>query len=193
MMSNPIALAFSLVLTAALSACATSTPYQVNSKAGFASGGYSETKLEPNRFRVTFSGNTSTPRERVDDYLLFRAAELTLAQGFDTFTIADRYTDRDARSEVIPDPFYRPFYSPRPIYARVNGQIVIVGWDSFYSDPFWDRPRWGDEVRTVEKFRSSAEIVMTRGPKAQSDPDAFDAHAVVENLGPRIQRPPVKP
>ncbi len=191
MMSKSIALALSLTFTAALSACVTSTPYQLNSKA--ASGGYSETKLEPNRFRVTFSGNTSTPREKVDDYLLFRAAELTLAQGFDTFTIADRHTDRDARSELIPDPFYRPFYSPRPIYARVNGQIVIVGWDSYYSDPFWDRPRWGDEVRTIEKFRSSAEVVMTHGPKAQGDPAAFDARAVVENLGPRIQRPPVKP
>ena len=66
MMSKPIVLALSLALTAALSACVTSTPYQVISKTGLASGGYSETKLEPNRFRVTFSGNTSTPRERAD-------------------------------------------------------------------------------------------------------------------------------
>src|SRR5207244_551111 len=90
----------------ALAACETATPYQPNVPGQAASGGFSETRLEPGRFRVTFSGNSLTSRETVEGYLLYRAAELTLAQGFDTFTIVDRHTDRDARTYVEPSPLY---------------------------------------------------------------------------------------
>ena len=45
------------------------------------------------------------------------------------------------------------------------------------------------DIRTIEKFEATAEIVMRRGAKPADDPVAFDARAVLENLGPRIQRP----
>ena len=74
----------------ALSACATETAYQ---PAGPNSdGGYSEQQIESNRVRISFSGNSLTDRETVENYLLFRAAELTLQQNKDYFIIADRAT-----------------------------------------------------------------------------------------------------
>jgi hypothetical protein len=45
------------------------------------------------------------------------------------------------------------------------------------------------DVSTVEKFTASAEIVLGKGPKRADDAETFDARAVIENLGPRIQRP----
>lgn len=45
------------------------------------------------------------------------------------------------------------------------------------------------DIRTIEKFEATAEIVMRRGPKSADDPAAFDARAVLESLGSRIQRP----
>jgi hypothetical protein len=36
---------------------------------------------------------------------------------------------------------------------------------------------------------ASAEIVLGKGPKPAGDTETFDARAVIENLGPRIQRP----
>jgi hypothetical protein len=48
------------------------------------------------------------------------------------------------------------------------------------------------DVRTVENFEASAEIIAHKGVKPASDPRAFDAHAVVENLKPRIQYPAAK-
>jgi len=60
----------------ALSACATETAYQ---PAGPNSdGGYREQQIESNRVRISFSGNSLTDRETVENYLLFRAAELTV-------------------------------------------------------------------------------------------------------------------
>ena len=67
-----------------IAACATPTPYQpIGARGTGASGGFSDVRLAENRYRVTFAGNSLTTRERVETYLLYRAAELTVQQGFD--------------------------------------------------------------------------------------------------------------
>jgi len=66
-----------------LSGCATS--YQ---QKGF-TGGYSETQLAPDVFRVNFQGNGYTSSERAQDFALLRAAELGLEKGFKYFALLD--------------------------------------------------------------------------------------------------------
>jgi hypothetical protein len=183
--------AVAVALAAGLAACATPTPYQPNVRGQAASGGFSELRLEPNRFRVNFQGNTLTSRETVEGYLLFRAAELTLENGFDWFTIVDRATERDARTYVEPDPLYRPWYGSsygfwRPSWRYYGRGFGWRTWDPFWGDPFWANRM---DVRTVERFEASAEVVMGKGPKPADDVRAFDARAVAENLRPRIQYP----
>lgn len=185
------ALAAVAALALALSACATATPYQPNVPGQTVKGGYSEIRLEPDRYRVTFSGNSLTSRETVEGSLLFRAAELTVAQGYDWFSIVDRHTDRDVRTYVEPDPLYRPWYGPaypywHPSWRYYGGGFGWRTWDPYWGDPFWaDRM----DVRTVERFEATAEILMYKGAKPTGDARAFDARAVMENLGPRMQRP----
>ncbi len=180
----------SLALAGLLSACATATPYQPNLPGQAVSGGYSEQRVEANRFRVNFSGNSLTSRETVEGYLLFRAAELTVQEGYDWFAVVDRNTEADRRTYVERDPLYSPWYGPsygywRP-YWRYYGGFGWRTWDPWWGDPFWaDRM----DVRTVTKFEASAEIVMNRGAKPADDPRAFDARAVIANLGPRVTRP----
>ena len=64
-----------------LSACSTS--YQNN---GW-SGGYSETRLDDNVFKVSFRGNAYTGKERTEDFILLRSAELTLENGYAYFSV----------------------------------------------------------------------------------------------------------
>ena len=45
------------------------------------------------------------------------------------------------------------------------------------------------DVTTIQNFEASAEIVTHKGAKPPGDQRAFDAHAVVANLGPKIQYP----
>lgn len=180
-------------LSAGLAACATPTPYQPNLKGQSAAGGYSEIRVEPNRFRVNFAGNSLTTRETVEGYLLFRAAELTVQNGYDWFTVVDRDTDKQSRTYVEPDPFYRPWYGSygfwRPSWRYYGRGYGWRGWDPFWGDPFWaDRV----DVRTIERYEASAEIVMQKGPKPEADPKAFDARAVIDNLRPRVQYPQPK-
>ena len=56
-LSGPIV---ALALLAGLSACATATPYQPNLPGSAVSGGYSEMRVEPDRWRVSFADRKST-------------------------------------------------------------------------------------------------------------------------------------
>jgi hypothetical protein len=158
-----------------LAACATATPYQpaVSDRYGF-----EEQRIEANRVRITFRGNTLTERETVENYLLYRAAEVTLQNGMDYFIVADRDTEEHSRLQG--SPLYPRFgydywyYSPRR------------GWSPWY-DPFWGEPA---SYREVTRYEAVAEIAMFSGPKPSDDPDAFDAREVQANLQSRIVRPP---
>ncbi|HRD45625.1 MAG TPA: hypothetical protein PLF78_03985 [Caulobacter sp.] len=182
------ALAGLLVAATMLTACATATPYQPNVPGQSVSGGFSESRLETNRFRVSFAGNSLTSRETVERYLLYRAAEVTVGEGYDWFTLVERDTDRKARTYVDP-PSYGPYGAYgwwRPSWRYYGPTWGWRRWDPWYGDPFWaDRM----DVRTIEKFEATAEIVLGRGAKPADDPRAFDAHDVMANLGPTIQRP----
>lgn len=156
-----------------LAACQSGpTPYQP--AAGY-SRGYSETKLEDTRYRISFKGNNLTDRETVENYMLFRAAELTVQSGYDTFTVVSRDTDKDSSTRRVGG-----FYGPRFSYMYFSPRWGWVGaWD-----PFWTSDRYD----TVTRYEAFAEIVMSKGPKG-SDPNAFDARQVQQNLASAIQRP----
>lgn len=178
-LTTPVA---ALVLAAALAGCATTTAYQPRTQQS--AEGYSDTRLEDNRYRISFAGNTVTSRETVETYLLYRAAELTLAQGFDTFLVADRHTDAKTRT-LDADPWRGPYGGWRPDWNFYYG--FGFGWD-----PYWPDYRLSlhhRETMTVEKFKAQAEILMVKGPKDPADPKAFDARSVLANLGPKVVRP----
>jgi hypothetical protein len=174
---KPVLLATAAALT--LSACATATPYGpagVNSRFG-----YSDQRVDADRYRVSFAGNSVTSREQVEMALLLRAAEVTAENGFDWFSTVNRATDRDVRLQGIPDPFYRDRYSPfwGPSWRYQRGGLWSPWGDPFGRD---------FDVREIDRFEASAEIVMGRGAKPAGDPNAFDAREVIQNLGPRVTR-----
>ena len=79
-----------------MAACSSTTTYQPAEKRG--GYGYTETELGKDRYRVTFTGNTVTDKETVNDYALLRAAELTLQQGYDWFQLVNRDTESKSRT-----------------------------------------------------------------------------------------------
>jgi len=170
---------------ALLTGCATPTPYQPLGAGGSrASGGYSNVRIAPNRYMVSFAGNSLTSRERVETYLLYRAAELTVEQGYDGFSIVERATDRNVETRVYRDPFsYGRYRWWRPSW-RYRGSFGWRRWDPWFGDPFWAD---SIDVQTVQNFEANAEIVMFRGQR--SDDKSFDAREVLANLGPSIETP----
>ncbi len=175
-----------------LGACASATPYQ---PARDNARGYSEQQIERDRWRVSFSGNSLTDRETVETYLLYRAAELTAQQGYDTFRVVRRKTDEDTRvvATGFHDPFYSgfhcnyAFYGPQGRYYQPYQRFYRAGYRGYY-DPFG----YGfgpSEYREITRYEANAEISLDRGPKPAGDASVFNAEDVLVNLAGRIQRP----
>lgn len=95
MFRTAICLAFLLV------GCATG--YQTNSGGlfGLGGGGYSETQLSENVWRVHFAGNDDTSEERAGDFTLLRAAELMLQNGYPYFAVAASDSSPEANMSTM--------------------------------------------------------------------------------------------
>lgn len=180
-------------LPLALAGCATvgSTPYQPVSASNPAAGGFTDQKLAEGRYSVTFAGNRLTSRETVESYLLYRAAELTLEQGYDWFAIVDKQMEHRVDREIVPDPLYDPWFASDYRYWRPYWRYYVpgTGWRSWY--PYNGDPFWASRVQTQtsDRYEASAEIRMGRGAMPSTDLRAFDAHDVIARIGPSVQRP----
>jgi len=150
--------------------CATATPYQP-AKKGL---GYAEQRLESTRYRITYTGNSATPRESVENYVMYRAAEVTLNNGYDWFVIADQVTRTD----------------PRKSGGGTSGGVGLgFGGGS---------GNFGTGVSISlskmlggggEAYDAQMDILVNKGSKPADNPRAFDARQLKANLEGKIQRP----
>lgn len=197
----------SLLLTSVaviLSACATSTPYQAASAPG-GYDGFSQTMIENDRARITFGGNSLTDRETVENYMLYRAAELAIEKGFSTFTLTERDVEQNTRLQSTGSTFAAGFYDPyigysfyRPsygwsspyAYSRFGGFRNRRGFrNSAFYNGFYD-PFFNDfDVREITKYRATAEVKFGRGAYGSDKANVFKAREVLDNLGPTIIYP----
>lgn len=187
---------------ASLGACATATPYQAAQEG---QRGYQNQQIESNRWQISFSGNSLTDRQTVETYLLYRAAELTVQQGFDHFRVVQKETEASRTLMPIgfgPDPFYSGFACDFAFYGRgghrLRGHPRGFSRASFnrgfnspfgYRDPFWNGGGAYD-YREIVRYEATSEIIMGQGPKP-NDPAYFTASEVQANLSGTIVRPEV--
>jgi hypothetical protein len=165
--------AFALTLAAGLLAgCMTPSPYAARTEG--ARTGYTDRELTANRYRVTFTGNTVTPRETVESYLLLRAAEVTRAAGYTSFVFDTRNTQANQSYQTIPyGPPPDPFWGRRPGYWG--------GWGFAY-DPMVD-------VVVHTNYEAYAEIVLLTPEQAAKEPRAVNAADVIAHIGPDAAPP----
>jgi hypothetical protein len=156
-----------LVIAAALmlGACA-STPTVYGPAAGPQAVGFSELRIEPGRYRITFRGGPGAPPEQVSDYALLRAAELAVAEGYDWFRVTDRVL-----SQVAAD----------------NGPRVSIGTGS---SSFGRRSAVGVGLGTSfdlgggPSLAQTLEVLMGKGARPPGA-DIYDARAVSREIGAR--------
>lgn len=186
----------SLAVALVLSGCTTATPYQPYrpETARGVHGGYSDQELAADRYIVRFHGNELTSRDRVEGYMLYRSAELTLERGYDWFLAVDRHTEHDTRTYATPSPFYQPYYGPGYDYWRPSWRYYRRGYGWHDWHPGVGGQFWADQldVRTVESFEAQAEIILRRGTIPADEPRAMNARKIIADLGPMIERPHTK-
>ena len=186
--------------TLLVAGCATETRYRPATGQGFSRTGYSERRIEPNRFLVSFAGNSVTSRDTVERYLFFRSAELTLQNGYDYFVMADRDTNLRTRTYATPGigpgwgyggfgGYWGPswnFYGRGFGSRRFGGGFGYGGFGGFggFGNDF--------DIQTIDRFEATAEVVMRKGPIPRDNLRAFDARRVVDTVGPTVVLPDQK-
>jgi hypothetical protein len=88
-------------------------------------GGYSDTQLSDNMFRVSYYGNGYTGYEYVDDMALLRSADLALQNGFFFFEIMS-----DVSDETI-----ATYKTPTQAYSNGNTTNIYGGQTSYIKKP----------------------------------------------------------
>lgn len=157
--------ASAVLLALALTACAASpTPYQ---EAG-ENGGYAEQQLEADRYRVKFEGNPATPRETVEDFTLYRAAELTLQTGNDYFKVVSRDVEQVAGS-------VRGISPGIGIGIGGGSSNIGIGVSSIFGGG-----------RADYHYVSYLDIVVYEGEKPKDERDAYTALDVIERLKSKV-------
>ncbi|WP_083860240.1 hypothetical protein [Cupriavidus sp. BIS7] len=134
-------------------------------------GGFNETQLDTNIFRVSFRGNGYTRPERAEDLVLLRSAELTLTHGFTHFVIVD------AKSRVDQSSFTTPTQS----YTTAN--ITAVGNTAYGSA---HTTTTGGQTMVFSRPSTTNTVVAFAG-RPNVPGMVYDARMVCDSVGPKYK------
>jgi hypothetical protein len=161
------ALAAAVVL---LAGCQTAATYHARDARG--GTGYTDEQLAANRFRVTFTGNSATRRETVENYLLLRSAEVTLKAGYPYFEFDNRDTE-----------------------AKTTYHSDFVGWPGWRGRGWywhsWPYRDFASETSyPTTRYEAYAEIVLLTDDQGKKEPRSIRAQDVLDHIGPSAYAPP---
>ena len=137
-----------------LAACATPTHFQPSGGPGAV--GFSELRIEPGRYRVTFQGGPGAPEAQVQDYALLHAAVAGLADG------------------AVDDPEPVIAFGERQVGGMSFGRHSATGVGVGTGFPLSGGP----------SLQASLEVLMGRGPRPLGE-DVYDARGVRASIGGR--------
>ena len=149
-------------LALVLAACVTPTVYGPAGKGGV---GFVEQRITAERWRVSFRGGGGAPAGQVSDYALLRAAELTLANGYDWFRVENRYVEQTG---------YQGTSLGVGVGGASYGRHTGVGLGVSSGVPLNGGPQ----------LTSTLDISMGKGPRP-NDANVYDARDVQQHVGPR--------
>jgi hypothetical protein len=149
--------AAAVVIGAMVSLAACQTPYQ---EMGY-EGGVAAVPITNNTYRISARGNGFTDPTTVQDYVLLKAAEVTLASGNSYFTIVN---NRDATSSSV---------------GQTAGtfQTSVIGNTAFTTY---------NPGMTYNIVKPGEDLLIQVSTSAM--PGAFPAQEVFNNINPRVQR-----
>ena len=156
-----------LIVTAALILSGCSTAYQ---KQGF-SGGFDESQLAPNVWKISFRGNAKTTKSKAEEFTLLRSADLTIQNGFEYFVLADSSSDSSYSS------YTTPTSSTTTFNANTQGNNIsgIANTNTY-----------GGQTMHFSKPSTSNTVVMHK-EKPEVQGMIYDARFICNSLGAKYQ------
>lgn len=148
-------------------------------------------KLGAARFQLTVAGHAFTTRQAIEQYLAFRAAQLTQDQGYQWFG----FVQHRAKGDKVPAPKRDPAgpsYSFRleyfqPVWRyKTKASPAWKSWSPFSGAAFWAD---GVDPKTITDFSLTADIQLHKGQVQGDDPLDFDAGALSDYLINQVEPP----
>ena len=143
------------------------------------------------RYHLVVKGHTFTSRDAIEKYLLYRAAELTLDQHDNWFTLIETRAKGDTAPPSKPDmeglrfSFRMPYWRPAWRY-KTTGNAAWMSWSPFSGAAFFAD---GKDPKTISDFEASADIVVHKGQMDDTQPLAFEAGALSDLLINQVSPP----
>ncbi|MEA4848386.1 MAG: hypothetical protein VB106_14240 [Clostridiaceae bacterium] len=160
---------FLLTLCLLITACASS--YK---KIGIG-GGYDETILAPNQYRISFRGNGYTSMERAKDYAMLRCSEVTIQNGYRYFIITNDDSYKKQYSIYIPGETYTEYSSTSHGKLQRNGDFRL---DTKGQATTVTTPGYSENI-----VKPKAVFIVLAFKDAQEAPrGAFDAYFLSQSL-----------
>ncbi|MGE0741008.1 MAG: hypothetical protein AB7O98_06665 [Hyphomonadaceae bacterium] len=168
-------------LTLLVCGCASTGAYRAQTAES--ADGYSERRLDEAHWRIEYVGEASASQDRVESFLLYRAAELTVTSGYDWFMPAEHVLEEE--TEVVvevsrglePSPVWRPMW-------RHRKRFFWSDWMPAGAEPPPDSPQPAPTgARTITRFAAREDITMGRGAAPAG---AFNAREVMALLAPTV-------
>jgi len=154
------------IAAASLAACATPTAFAPAGPSASASG-FWDSRIEENRFRVSYRGGSGAPATLVQEYALLHAADLTVANGFDWFQVIGRF------GEATP--------------ANSGGSLSVGGASGGYGRRSYSGAGVGFNIPLGggPQLTETLEVLMGKGVRPTTGPAAYEARDVQRSLRTR--------
>lgn len=166
----------SLIVSFALAACTSYTP-SGQGLAGFF-GGFNETPLAQDTYRINASGNAYTSRAKTNAIAMVRAAELAREKGYDKFLVLSFDEWSKVNTFVTDGRATTTSYGSATAYNFGNSVNVTGNTTSYttYSSP---------QVQTIEKPRTDI-VVKFVGIGDPAAENALSVDQILSEFGPRV-------
>jgi hypothetical protein len=154
-----------LAASALLTACA--TPY---GKYGIL-GGYTDSRIDENTFSISVDTNGFTNQQTTSMHALYRAAELTIENGFDFFVISNGANNSSSMAMAMPGA------STSRTTVNAYGSTAYARTTTTYAPT---------TVVPIVFPNSTLVIKSFKGTKPEGVASAYDARSLIKHLGPQI-------
>jgi hypothetical protein len=160
----------------AIAACASLPAYR--QKGSHDSFGYADEQLAPKRFRISYAGSSDVTRTRVEDFLLRRAAEVTVGAGYSFFVFDNRTTETTTQLRTRDEGF-----SADTGLSFSYGRLFNRRTDYFEN---WMVPAVASEDSVAQsRYTAASDIMVLTVEEAGRTPAALSARAILDRLAPQ--------
>lgn len=144
-------------------------------------GGVKATQIDSRTMRIVAKGNAYTDMDKIQDYMMLRAAEETIAAGYDLFLLMDENTDIKTSSYTAPGS--SSTYTTGSITGTTFGNTTTA-YGSARSTTYYNP----GQTFIYNKPRGNMIIRMFTGEvPGDAPPNLFNAHEIVRFMGPQIK------